>query len=131
MTEAGYTPWVFASSAVKDSIGRLHRDGVTWLAIQVAWYQQDNASNTIFPSSTKTPTDSSVTHLIHLAHRDGMRVFLNPFVNSLQGSGWQALFHPTSPKIWFASYDRYLGHYAQLAERDHVDLLGIGDEFDS
>lgn len=131
MTEAGYTPIVFNSSAVQGSITRLHRDGVTWLSIQVAWYQDNNASTRIFASATKTPTDSSVTHLIHLAHHAGMRVFLNPFVNSLQGSGWQALFHPTSPKLWFKSYDEYVSHYAQLAEQDHVDLFGIGDEFDS
>ncbi len=131
MTEAGYTPTVFSSAAVARSIVHLHKDGVTWLAIQVAWYQNTNTSTTILPSARKTPTDASLARLIALAHHEGMRVFLNPFVNSLQGNGWQALFHPSSPNAWFQSFDRYVAHYAQLAQRDHADLFSIGDEFDS
>lgn len=130
MTEAGYTTGVFDTAAVRNSIVHLHQDGVNWLAIQVAWYQQSNTSTTIAPNN-KTPTDGSVGRLIALAHHEGMRVFLNPFVNSLQGSGWQAQFHPSSAKTWFASFDKYVAHYAQLGQRDHADLFAIGDEFDS
>lgn len=130
MTEAGYTREVFNTAAVRDAIGQLHHDGVNWLSIQVAWYQKSNTSTTIAPNQ-KTPTDASVTSLIQLAHHQGMRVFLDPFVNSMQGSGWQALFHPRSVPAWFASFDHYLAHYAQLSQADHVDLLAIGDEFDT
>ncbi len=131
MTEAAYTPHVFTSQAVTNSIIHLHQDGVNWLSIQAAWYQKTNTSDTIAPSPQKTPTDRSVTYLIRLAHKEGMRVFFDPFVNSMTGSGWQALFAPKSPKAWFASFDKYLAHYAKLAQKDHVDLLAIGDEFDS
>jgi hypothetical protein len=72
-----------------------------------------------------------VTNLINLAHQAGMRVFLNPFINSAVDSGWQALFHPANGAAWFQSYDAYLVHYAKLAQADHVDLFAIGDEFDS
>jgi hypothetical protein len=131
MTEAGYNPSVFDSPQVRQSIVQLHNDGVTWLAIQVAWFQQTNQSTVIRPSPQKTPTDASVTTLIQWAHHEGMRVFLNPFVNSFQGSGWQALFHPTSVPAWFRSFDVYMAHYAKLAAQDHADLFSIGDEFDS
>ncbi len=131
MTEAGYTPTVFDQKAVTGELARLRGDGVTWLAIQVAWFQEKNTSVSIAPSAKKTPTDASVTRLMTLAHRSGLRVFLNPFVNSLEGSGWQANFHPSSAKAWFASFDRYLAHYASLAQANHVDLFAIGDEFDS
>lgn len=131
MTEAGYQANVFDTYAVTGAVKRLKADGVNWLAIQVAWYQPTNTSDTILPSPTKTPTDASVTQLIRIAHENGMRVFLNPFVNALTGSGWQALFHPTDVNAWFASYDAYLAHYAALAQADHADLFAIGDEFDS
>ncbi len=131
MTEAGYTPGVFAGAQVRDAIMHLHQDGVNWLSIQVAWFQNTNASTVIKPSPQKTPTDGSVNRLIALAHHEGMRVFLDPFVNSMQGSGWQALFHPSDPTAWFRSFDTYVIHYAKLAQADHVDLLAIGDEFDS
>lgn len=130
MTEAGYTTGVFNTQAVRVAITHLHQDGVNWLAIQVAWYQKTMTSTTIAPNH-KTPTDASVTRLIRLAHHEGMRVFLNPFVNSMQGSGWQAQFHPTSTAAWFKSFDHYLAHYAALAQRDHADLFAIGDEFDT
>ncbi|MCY0879814.1 MAG: hypothetical protein OWU84_12860 [Firmicutes bacterium] len=131
MTEAGYSPTVFNSPAVRQSIVRLHEDGVNWLAIQVAWFQANNQSTVIRPSPIKTPTDASVTALIQLAHHEGMRVFLNPFVNSFQGNGWQALFHPASVPRWFHSFDAYIAHYAKLASQDHADLFSIGDEFDT
>ena len=130
MTQAGYTTNVFNTAAVRNSIIHLRSDGVNWLAIQVAWYQTNNSSTVIAPNA-KTPTDASVTRLIQLAHQEGMRVFLNPFVNSMVGSGWQALFHPRSVSAWFSSFDHYLAHYAALAQTDHADLFAIGDEFDS
>ena len=131
MTEAGYSPTVLSGPDVTGQLTRLKRDGVTWLAIQVAWFQKTDTSTTIAPSPTGTPTDGSVTALIRIAHRMGFRVFLNPFVNALTGSGWQADFHPSSVFRWFQSFDRYLAHYARLAQRDHADMMAIGDEFDS
>ncbi len=130
MTEAGYSSGVFDTAAVRNAVVHLRQDGVNWLAIQVAWYQPTMTSTTIAPNR-KTPTDASVTRLIRLAHHQGMRVFLNPFVNSMQGSGWQAQFHPRLVAAWFASYDHYLAHYAALAQKDHADLFAIGDEFDT
>ncbi|PSR23778.1 MAG: hypothetical protein C7B45_01835 [Sulfobacillus acidophilus] len=130
MTEAGYTTEVFNSPAVRTAIIQLHQDGVNWLSIQVAWYQKSTTSTHIAPNQ-KTPSDASVTRLIKLAHREGMRVLLDPFVNSMRGSGWQALFHPRSVRAWFASFDHYIAHYAQLSQADQVDLLAIGDEFDT
>ena len=131
MTEAGYKPNVLTSPQVTRELPRMKRDGITWLAIQVAWFQDTNQSVTIRPSSRFTPSDASVRSLVALAHRQGMRVFLNPFVNSLQGNGWQAKFAPTSPARWFKSFDAYLAHYASLAQQTRADLFAIGDEFDS
>ena len=131
MTEAGYKPLVFTTPQVTGELARLRRDGIDWLAIQVAWFQQTDASVDIQPSSRFTPTDASVRSLIALAHRSGMRVFLNPFVNSLEGNGWQANFQPSDPERWFHSFNDYLAHYAHLAQAAHADLFAIGDEFDS
>ncbi len=131
MTEAGYKPQVFDTPQVTQELARMKRDGITWLAIQVAWFQATNASVRIAPDPAKTPTDASVRALIARAHASGMRVFLNPFVNSLEGGGWQANFRPASPAKWFLSFDSYLAHYARLAQATHADLFAIGDEFDS
>ncbi len=131
MTEAGYTATVFNSPTMAPALAQLHKDGVDWLSIQLGWYQNTDDSDKIFSDAKETPTDQSLDHLIHLAHRMGMRVFLDPFVNANQGNAWQAVFHPKSVPAWFHSYDRYLTHYARLAQAQHVDLLAIGDEFDS
>ncbi len=131
MTEAGYKATVLDSPQVIGQLALLKKDGVDWIAVQTAWYQKTDASTHIFPDPTLTPTDASVTRLIRAAHQDGFRVFLNPFVNSLTGNGWQANFHPRSVTAWFRSFDGYLAHYAKLAQIDHADLLAIGDEFQS
>jgi hypothetical protein len=131
MTEAGYKPGVFDTPQVTGELSRLKRDGINWLAIQVAWFQDTDYSVTIRPSPRFTPTDASVRRLVALAHRMGMRVFLNPFVNSLHGDGWQANFTPSSVPQWFKIFDAYLAHYAALAQATGADLFAIGDEFDS
>jgi len=130
MTEAGYSPDVFEKKAVTGELQRLKRDGVTWLAIQVAWFQRTNSSVSIAPGA-KTPSDQSVRNLIALCHRTGLRVFLNPFVNSDEANGWQANFAPSSIPAWFKSFEHYLTHYARMAQTTHADLFAIGDEFDS
>jgi hypothetical protein len=131
MTQAGYTANVFRTKAVLDSLAALKRAHVNTLAIQLGWYQHDPTSTEITPNPQKTPTDASLVQLIRRAHQAGMYVFLNPFVNALTGSAWQATFQPTSWHRWFQSYDRFLQHYAAIAEREHVELFSIGDESDS
>ncbi len=131
MTEAGYTTDVFDNPTIGPELHRMRNDGVDWLSIQLGWYQNTDTSVHIFPDRKETPTDSSLIHLIRLAHRMGMRVFLDPFVNANQGNAWQAVFQPRLVSQWFASYDQYLIHYAKIAQAQHVDLMAIGDEFDS
>lgn len=131
MTQAAYQATVFDSPAVRSSLPILKRAHVNTLAIQVMWYQATPTSTTIAPSPTDTPTDDSVAALIRRAHRSGMYVFLNPFVNAVQGNPWQADFHPTSWHTWFLNYDRFLAHYATIAQREHVEVFAIGDEQDS
>lgn len=131
MTEAAYRRKVFDNPAVYRSLNLLRQDNVNWLSLQVAWYQSNDTSNTIFPDPEETPTDASVTRLIRYVHGLGMRVFFDVFVNANHGNAWEAVFHPTDPAKWFASFDRYLVHYGKLAQKDHVDLMAIVDEFDS
>jgi hypothetical protein len=130
-TEAGYQTQVFDDPAVYQSLQQLKTDGVNWLSLQVAWYQKNDASDRIFADAKETPTDPSVNRLIGYVNGLGMRVFLDIFVNSNQPNAWQALFHPNHPQAWFQSYDHYLIHYAKMAQKDHVSLFAIGDEFDS
>ncbi|MHB1612531.1 MAG: glycoside hydrolase family 113 [Sulfobacillus sp.] len=131
MTEAGYSSNVFESATMQPALEELHRDGVDWVSIQVGWYQNTDTSTHIFPDPKETPTDASLVKLIRLAHQMGMRVFLDPFINANRGNAWQADFEPTSVSDWFHSYDQYLIHYAQIAQAQKVDLLAIGDEFDT
>lgn len=131
MTQAGYSPTVFDTPAATSSIPALKAAHVDTLAIQVGWYQKTPTSTTLAPSPLKTPTDASIVALVRRAHKAGMHVFLNPFVNSLTGNAWNADFHPTSWRSWFKSYDAFLVHYAAIAEREHVEIFSIGDESDS
>ncbi|HJW95789.1 MAG TPA: hypothetical protein VJ901_19415 [Thermoanaerobaculia bacterium] len=71
-------------------------------------------------------TDLSMRLGIVRAHNLGMQVMLKPHV--WPHGGDPTKFEPPSWETWFASYENYVLHEAQLAERMHVEWLCIGTE---
>jgi hypothetical protein len=130
MTDAAYAATVFASAASDAQLRAMAAAGVNAVSIQTAWYQETPTATVIRPTS-QTPSDASLVHIIRLAHSLHMRVFLDPFVNAIEGNAWQGAFHPVSWSAWFRSYDRMIVHYAILAQQTGVNLLAIGDENDT
>jgi hypothetical protein len=57
-------------------------------------------------------------------------VFLRPIVDPY-GGGWRAEYDPDDPSAWFTSYRQFMYHYAELAERLHVENFAIGAELTS
>ena len=103
MTEAGYTASVLGSPQSSASFPRSKKMGSTGSPFRRPGIRRPTRPRTSsrILRSTMTPIDASMPRLIGAAHHDGFRVFLNPFVNSLTGSGWQAYLHPRSAAVWF------------------------------
>jgi hypothetical protein len=61
----------------------------------------------------------------------GIKVFLKPQVDLIDYSVWRGELAPSSVSDWFASYQAYIVHYAQLAQQYNVDGFSIGTELKS
>ena len=118
----------------------LRATGATYSSVLATQYIQTSTSNTIAPETTSspgytssdalTPTDAAVTGAIQNLQAQGLTVVMKPQVDSLDGV-FRGSFAPSSPAAWFASYQTFLLHYAQLASQSNVGILIIGTELKS
>ena len=115
--------------------------GANYGSVMVTQYVQTYTSNTIAPETTsspgfdnsidpQSPTDAAVVAAIQNLQAQGLTVFLKPQVDSLDGT-YRGAFAPTDPAAWFASYQTFILHYAQLASENGVGGLIIGTELAS
>jgi hypothetical protein len=119
----------------------LRATGANYASVVVTQYVQTSTSNTIAPETATsagynsntdplTPTDAAVVAAIQNLQAQGLTVFLKPHVDSLDGT-FRGDFNPTNPAAWFASYQTFILHYAQLASQNNVGGLVIGTELAS
>jgi hypothetical protein len=111
----------------------LKASGVTWVELTARWYQAERNSTGIAPHDDRSPSDASLRHAIVLARGRGLRVFLKPQIDLL-GDGWRGEISMNDDEhwaTWFASYTRFIEHYAALAREEKVDLLSVAVELDA
>ncbi|WP_136607255.1 glycoside hydrolase family 113 [Paenibacillus dokdonensis] len=109
--------------------------GVNWTAIALGALQDTAQSTEIHFEEEPTVTDAEVRWAIHEAKSLGLHVCLKPVVNCADGT-WRAHINffdmdvPCEPKWsdWFASYTRFMLHYAVIAEETGCEMLCIGCE---
>ena len=114
-------------------LGALRAGGATWVELTARWYQAERASTGIAPHADRSPSDASVRSAIRLARSRGLRVFLKPQIDLL-GAGWRGeirMDRAADWRDWFASYTRFITHYAALAREEGVDLFAVGVELDA
>ena len=115
--------------------------GANYAGVVATQYVQTSTSNTIAPETTSSPgynssqdplspTDAAVISAIQSLQAQGLIVSLKPHVDSLDGV-FRGSFAPTNPAAWFASYQTFILHYAQLAAQNNVGMLVIGTELKS
>ena len=112
--------------------------GANYGAVMVTQYQQTSTANVIAPETTSspgymnnystTPTDAAVVSAIKSLQAQGFVVSMKPQVDSIDGV-FRGSFAPTNPAAWFASYQTFILHYAQIATQNNVGMLVIGTEF--
>ncbi len=119
------------------SIEKMSAIGVNWVGIALAAVQ-DNAQSTdiLFQGpGSPTVTDEEVRWAIRKSKALGLKVCLKPVVNCNNGT-WRAhigFFDDEIPgepswRQWFASYGRFIMHYAAIAEEEGCEMLCIGCE---
>jgi hypothetical protein len=118
----------------------LRATGANYGAVMVTQYQPTSTSTTIAPETTSSPgynssyslspTDAAVVTAIKNLQAQGLVVSLKPQVDSLDGV-FRGNFAPSNPSAWFASYQTFILHYAQIAAQNNVGMLVIGTELKS
>lgn len=103
----------------------------SYVAITIEWFVQSNTGTTIAASSTGSATDAQIVAAIQQYHNLGIKVVLKPQVDIVGFPSWRGELAPSSISAWFASYQAYITHYAQLAKANNVDALSIGTELKS
>jgi hypothetical protein len=106
-----------------------------WIAVTFAALQATAQSTEIPFESEPVVTDEEVRWAIRAAHDRGVKVCLKPVVNCADGT-WRAFIGffdwdvPGEPQWnqWFASYTRFLLHYAAIAEEEGCELFCVGCE---
>lgn len=123
-----YSRDAYRSSRVPESLRELVAVGATWVQLNPTWYQGNPLATSIAPTA-RSPSDASVEYAIQAAHRVGLKVLLKPLVDlAPDGTGYRGTIRPPDLAAWFASYTRFISHFAALAERQTVEEFGLGTE---
>jgi len=130
ITHVSWSTGEYSTVAGKASQDAIPLAGGNWAGVLVTWYMPTFTSTTIAPNSggPSTPSDADVIAAISELHNKGMQVMLKPHVDSLDGQ-WRGAIQPTDVNAWFASFNTFILHFAQLAQNNGVEMLCFGTEY--
>ncbi|MFH1877652.1 MAG: hypothetical protein ABH883_02485 [Candidatus Omnitrophota bacterium] len=131
----GYATWSkdgYDGEMSDESLAQMKNTGVEWVSILVTWYQTNCWSGDIHRESI-TPTDESIIHAIKKAHELGLKVMLKPHLDLLDKSdgSWRGeigCMKETEWDEWFRKYTEYIMYYADIAEKEKVEIYCVGTE---
>lgn len=104
--------------------------GATDVQIPIRWAQRDVHADALAPRRGLTPSDEVLAGVIAEARRRALRVFLMPVIHLEDRSdgAWRGKLAPRDPEAWWASYGRFVGHYAELGRGHRAHMLAVGSE---
>ena len=133
-----YAAWSAGAYLLPDSdssLEHLAETGANWIALIVTCYQ-DNLASVQVAANEATPTDAGLIHVLRQAHGMGLRVMLKPHLDLAKDPAhWRGeigLAFTTEAQwtAWFASYRRFIEHYAELASTYGADQFCLGTELE-
>jgi len=112
--------------------------GVNAILLMIPWYQKDIHSDLIEPRygvglENSTIKEDLLEKVIRSAHNRGMQVVLLPYLrfDHREAKEWRGVLEPKNISLWKENYQRFLLHYADLAQRLKVEYLSVGSELGS
>ena len=104
--------------------------GATHVALVVSWEQSDVRASAIARSSRVTAPDREVRAALRRAARRGLSAVLFPVLVVRQtGPGqWRGALRPRDVDAWWLAHERFILHYAAIAEAESAAGLVIGSE---
>ncbi len=129
----------YLGDAPAESMKKLADTGANWVCIAFAAEMNKPNEPNIFwgENDPCMVTDNEIRRAIELAHKNNLKVILKPTVNVRDGT-WRAYiqFKKSDGKTidselwaqWWAEFNRFLLHYAQLAKETNCEMLCLGCE---
>lgn len=115
-----------------ESLRKLKDTGAEWIALSFYTFQDTYASTEIKFDYGYTVTDRDIMFAVKKARELGLKICLKPVVNSKDGLWRARIGFPEDADSywtkWFASYENFLLHYAELAEELDCEMFCIGCE---
>jgi hypothetical protein len=125
----------YGTDAGREALVEAAKMGATWVALTPfgrVWDLKGGGVDLTFEAPSAQNTEA-IRRAIDDAHRLGLRVLLVPHL-WVETGGWRALIDPGDDagwERWASSYERFLIHWADVAEAGHVEMLSVGVELRS
>jgi hypothetical protein len=120
-----------ATAAADHALDDARRLEADWVCLIVPAYVEDPSDPRLDWSTVKTPSDADLTQAIESAHRRGLKVMLSLHLEPHRG-GWKGeIGRGFSSRDWddfFARYEAFVRHFAQLAQRLGCEQFCLGNE---
>jgi hypothetical protein len=127
--------WVGGREVVTEKeIAELKKCNVNWISQTPFAFQRDPYSSTIKTNFTSDrvwwgESDEGIATTTQLARKAGIRTILKPHI--WVGKSWPgaiSMKSDTAWQRWFRLYSDFILHYAEIAEKNKIDILCIGTE---
>lgn len=104
--------------------------GATHVALVVSWEQRDVRATAIARSPRVTAPDPEVRAALRRASRLGLRAVLFPVlvVRETGRGAWRGALRPRDVDAWWLAHERFILHYAAIAQAESAAGLVIGSE---
>lgn len=107
---------------------------VNWISqTPFGWQREPGSSEIITNTSNKKmwwgESDEGISETARVAHLRKIKTLLKPHL--WVSKGWPGDIQMKSDadwSMWFSNYEKFILHYAELAEKNHLDILCIGTE---
>jgi len=129
--------WVAGRKISPEDLKPLVRDNIEWIVqTPFGWQRNYDSPQVILATPNQVfwgESDEGLTVTTQMAHRLGIKTMLKPHIwLHRNGSGkWRGEIEMKSEadwERWFASYGKFILHYAKLAEKLNIEALCIGTE---
>lgn len=132
-----------------EALDALDNLNIGWIVIIPDWFIYPNNNGTEikpfygkdkdFPNPTgwitPTLTDDELKYIINKANAKGIKIILKPHVDpinfGMEENSNRVNLHPDNWDDWFENYQKFILHYANLAQEENIDVLVVGTELDS
>jgi hypothetical protein len=127
--------WVGGREVVTEKeFSALLKCNVNWISQTPFAFQRNANVSPLFTNFSSDhvwwgESDEGISKTTELARKAGIKTLLKPHI--WVGKGWPGdieMKSDTAWQKWFSNYEKFIVHYAQLAEKNKIEIFCIGTE---